>query len=76
MEEKRFFDIDYRKSVESRCFIPETNKINMHNGPTCWKVLKYENGHFKKHIDHQAHPNHIGVDILLPPKSLCSYEGG
>jgi hypothetical protein len=45
----------------------------MNGGTTLWKMLKYENGYFKKHIDHQVRPNHVGVDVLIPPKSLSSY---
>jgi hypothetical protein len=72
----RSYDLDYRRSFEYSCEIPETNIGNRYGAPTCWKMIKYENGFFKKHTDHQGHPNHSGVDVLLPPKSLSSYKGG
>ena len=36
-------------------------------------MVRYVNGHFNEHIDNQVDPKQIGNDILLPPKTQCSY---
>ena len=50
--------------------------LESNGAPTSWRVLKYKNGFFKEHVDKQVHPKHCATEILLPPKTLCSYEGG
>lgn len=44
-----------------------------------WRLLKYSNGHFIKHCDfYREHAEfiHFGTQIWLPPRSMCTYEGG
>lgn len=44
-----------------------------------WRVLKYQSGHFVEHCDFYRQKDplvHFGTQVWLPPKSMCSYEGG
>jgi len=42
-------------------------------------MLEYESGHFLEHTDRREQTEElyqVATQILLPPKSLCSFEGG
>ncbi len=44
-----------------------------------WKMLKYNAGHFLEHVDKQVNTEtlyQVATQILIPPKSLCCFEGG
>lgn len=60
----------------SSCEIQEANPATPNGASTKWNVHKYENGCVRRHVDRQEDPNTIGVELLLPPKTVCSFEGG
>ncbi len=57
----------------SSCYIFKTNPINSNGASEKWNVHKYENGYVKRHVDRQNDPKNIGVELILPPKTICDY---